>query len=595
LTRSLDPDWIDIEMMGFWLRKCDEEHGAICRRPFGLDPSGLGQANLLIDVQNNCLAVAKQGYRYACLSYVWGGAKTLKTGKSTLDSLMEKNSLEAHWYEIPRTIRDTIRLVQQLGIPYLWVDALCIVQDDIESKHDQIQAMASIYANAYVTIIAGNGWDADHGLRGVQGVTEPRHLSRFLKSDFRENLQPHDSIWYSRGWTFQEMIFSPRKIMFQYQLAVWECNNASWNEASLSKNPNPNPLNASSDKTNISPWQSRINFSAGGLPNIKQYVDLVHYYTRRKLTYGDDALHAISSLLSIMSSSFSGGFISGLPRMFFNEALLWQPKEPKQRRRCSERVSELPSWSWASWEGEIEDSTWFRPWGDLYPYQFRGQSESKVFPLVTWFYGTKLEERFPANVSGKTSIRMLIERLIPFPTNRKPLGDDQHAYDYQKNTRNAYPIPVPSVQPSSLISARYLFCRATRAYLKSISIHSLLQDEIWQRLPKLSTALQDSDGNLIGELNLNLGLMDIIKPPDKTKYELVAISSGSLTLDAMGASSPILKKAVRKERGIYDIIDIYYVLWIEWSDGIAYRKGLGHVLKKAWDREATEKIDLILG
>jgi hypothetical protein len=212
--------------------------------------------------------------------------------------------------------------------------------------------MAGIYANAYVTIIARNGWDADHGLRGVQGVTEPRHLSIFLKSDFRENLQPYDSIWYSCGWTFQEMIFSPRKIMFQYQLAVWECNKASWAEASLSKIPNP--LNVASEITNISPWQSQIEFSAW--PDVSQYVALVHDYTRRKLTYGDDALHAVSSLLSIMSSSFSGGFITGLPEMFLNEGLLWQPKEPMQRRHCAESLNELPSWSWAGWEGEIDES-----------------------------------------------------------------------------------------------------------------------------------------------------------------------------------------------------------------------------------------------
>lgn len=86
--------------------------------------------------------------------------------------------------------------------------------------------MAGIYANAYVTLIAGNGWDANHGLRGIQGVTEPRHLSSSWKPGLIEDLDPYDSIWYSRGWTFQEMVFSPRKIMFQYQLASWECINA---------------------------------------------------------------------------------------------------------------------------------------------------------------------------------------------------------------------------------------------------------------------------------------------------------------------------------------------------------------------------------
>lgn len=44
-----------------------------------------------------------------------------------------------------------------------------------------------------------------------------------------------------------------------------------------------------------------------------------------------------------------------------------------------------------------------------------------------------------------------------------------------------------------------------------------------------------------------------------------------------------------------ETVDFYYVLWIEWKEGIAYRKGLGRVLKEAWDREATEVIDLILG
>jgi hypothetical protein len=116
-----------------------------------------------------------------------------------------------------------------------WIDALCIVQDDASNKHDQIQAMAGIYANSYVTFVAANGWDADHGLRGLQGITESRNLSASMKDSYQDNLQPYSSVWYSRGWTFQEMLFSPRKIMFQYQLATWECNRASWYEAKATR------------------------------------------------------------------------------------------------------------------------------------------------------------------------------------------------------------------------------------------------------------------------------------------------------------------------------------------------------------------------
>lgn len=142
-------------------QKCDAEHGSDCRQPFGLESSALGHPKLLIDVKRQCLVLAVPDCRYACLSYVWGGASTLKTNGGSLSNLMQENSLQFHWDQIPRTIRNTISLVDQLGIPYLWVDSMCIVQDDEEGKHAQIQAMAGIYANAYVAIVASNGWDAD--------------------------------------------------------------------------------------------------------------------------------------------------------------------------------------------------------------------------------------------------------------------------------------------------------------------------------------------------------------------------------------------------------------------------------------------------
>jgi hypothetical protein len=70
LTKMPDPSWIDIEMIGYWLKKCDMEHGENCRRPFGLDPLGLGKPQWLIDVRRKCLTSSKTELRYACLSYV---------------------------------------------------------------------------------------------------------------------------------------------------------------------------------------------------------------------------------------------------------------------------------------------------------------------------------------------------------------------------------------------------------------------------------------------------------------------------------------------------------------------------------------------
>jgi Heterokaryon incompatibility protein (HET) len=172
-----------------------------------------GRPQWLICVQQGCLVKATADKQYAALSYVWGQVPTLKTTKGNLNELLKGAALFKQGDFVPRTIRHTIALVQQLDISYLWVDCLCIFQDDKENLHRQLQDMASIYAFAYVTIVAANGWDANHGLRGVHGVTDARHLSPNDASDTYESLQPYNSIWYSRGWTFQEMVFSRRTIM----------------------------------------------------------------------------------------------------------------------------------------------------------------------------------------------------------------------------------------------------------------------------------------------------------------------------------------------------------------------------------------------
>ena len=97
--------------------------------------------------------------------------------------------------EIPKTIRHAIELVGLLGERYLWVDRLCICQDDEETKASQIDIMGDIYGNALVTIIAASGWDANHGLRGIEGITGPRNLAPNTGDDYFKSLEPQSSIW----------------------------------------------------------------------------------------------------------------------------------------------------------------------------------------------------------------------------------------------------------------------------------------------------------------------------------------------------------------------------------------------------------------
>jgi len=118
--------------------------------------------------------------RYTALSYVWGQTEgVFKNVKSKRRKLFKDGCLSKNWKKLPATVKDAILLTEALAIPYLWVDRLCIVQDDKESLKHNISWMTSIYANAYFTIIATEGADDEFGLRGTWAKSKPRDFNPF--------------------------------------------------------------------------------------------------------------------------------------------------------------------------------------------------------------------------------------------------------------------------------------------------------------------------------------------------------------------------------------------------------------------------------
>ena len=105
---------------------------------------------LLIDVVVGCLTSMVLGTQYVALSYVWGHCEALKLTKSNLMHLKKSRSIDVDIgsAQVTNTVRDAMRLVSLLGEKYLWVDCLCIVQDELDTKQIYLNSMASIYANA---------------------------------------------------------------------------------------------------------------------------------------------------------------------------------------------------------------------------------------------------------------------------------------------------------------------------------------------------------------------------------------------------------------------------------------------------------------
>ena len=622
-TADVDPEWIDIDTLKTWLWTCDLEHNPRC---FDTSLFESGGPLWLIDVVKGCLVPAEAHDQYAALSYVWGHTDTIKTAKDNLAYLLEEGSIFAHESLLPRTIRDTMRLVELLDIKYLWVDCLCIVQDDAELKHAQIQEMGSVYARAYVTIIAANGWDANHGLRGICNVTEPRHLSRYVEDNFYESLQPYSSIWYSRGWTFQEMVFARRKIMFHYQVAVWECQCVTWHEATKT-NMVPSIRNDTGLHFHMNRWGWRNTFSLW--PDVRQYIEMVREYNTRNLTFPADGLRAIAGLIEVWNRSFHGGFICGLPQMFFDNALLWQPRYLLHRRiseKSGNSIMLAPSWSWAGWKGEIDSSQWASEWDYLSLESHRGAVIWKLTSTVEWSYGVSREHQQPIDVSSHRYRRCHSDESVPLPPgwSRKPaaagtMTDEGHATQIANNelTKHthfvhirfpginfSYPVPLPKKgdQNRSQTLPQFLFGRTRRGYFKELPKQGLLGRVYDERRPCLTSGilifLQDNHGKWAGMLQLHEeALVEShanTLQDHSSKFELVSISAGTFS-SVNKAQCFSVWRSLGYEWIVPDRSEFYNVLWIEWKDGVAYRKGLGRVVKEAWESQATEWIDLTLG
>lgn len=222
LTFSSDSK-LDISSFTTVWRSCEELHGVLCN-PQHISPP---DSFRVVDIDQQCVVPVDHFVRYVALSYVWGtpGAKKdqpLRLTKENCSILQQKFALSTE--NLPKTIADTISFCRLIGERYLWIDRLCIVQDDASSKHQQIQEMASIFQNAALTIIAANGKDTSSGLPSLQpqkGSNSPTVRNTF-------HVDVGKSIWNERAWTFQEYVLSKKCVFFTPDKVYFQCRESFW-------------------------------------------------------------------------------------------------------------------------------------------------------------------------------------------------------------------------------------------------------------------------------------------------------------------------------------------------------------------------------
>lgn len=339
-------------MLKSWLRDCEENHGPSCHGLSRLDNRPVRHFRV-IDVQKMCLVQADITVRFAALSYVWGGPQELKSEKNNIKKFETPNFLRECYDKIPRTIKDAIQLVSELGERYLWVDALCIVQDDDTVISHLIGVMDLIYGCAAFTIIAGAGSSVDAALPGVQPRSRPmkqniEEISTGLKLMVLPNLEREllSSTYNTRGWTFQEQILSRRRFIFAASRIYFQCECRIYREDFCPDKPDvvSHLLQNSDRSTSLSAylgWRGGRMYGPGG-----SYERLVHDYLSRSLSRDDDIFRAFHGVLNLLESKLGTQFLAGLPKSRLDSSILWAVKRKSTRRKG------FPSFSWLGWKGK---------------------------------------------------------------------------------------------------------------------------------------------------------------------------------------------------------------------------------------------------
>jgi hypothetical protein len=158
---SIPESRVDPTRIRHWISVGESNHYEYCNPPWSLSTTGPTIPGMEvvrpINVVDECLVELEGPCIYLALSYVWGGVPNFRLTTRNKSTLMQRRAIRNVRYRLPRTIQDAIDLVKALEYRFLWVDALCIVQNGQMDMQSRVDQMNLIYERAVMTIAAAVG------------------------------------------------------------------------------------------------------------------------------------------------------------------------------------------------------------------------------------------------------------------------------------------------------------------------------------------------------------------------------------------------------------------------------------------------------
>lgn len=374
-----------LELARRWMKTCDEEH-EFCensnemRLPTRVVDVGVDQDCDIVHLRET---VDTDRAPYMSLSHCWGLEQIITTTANTVQERKAGIKLS----ELSRTFRHAVQITRGLGIRYLWIDSLCIIQDDMKDWEIESAKMADVYMNSQLNIAAthsssGKGgcfaerWSLDSLNQvelnvGVDVLIEPdedeeveykiyvrnalhvAHDHSTRSMDYTNTIELASPL-LSRAWVFQERLLSVRTLHFHAEELIWECGSGISCECSRLEDfqgGDPDGLLQHNESEQLKMIYTSISSSTSTESQILDiWLELVREYCSLKLTKQIDRLTALSGLASRVAIRLSGDYLAGIWFQDLPRALCWARASDYRNKHPTFRDPDAyaPSWSWAS-------------------------------------------------------------------------------------------------------------------------------------------------------------------------------------------------------------------------------------------------------
>jgi hypothetical protein len=339
-----------------WLDHCSSRHSDRCFPKAKHTPHRLVEVGATGNLPRLVLSkqISFHNQRYTTLSHCWGPSLPIRTLLSNVQAYSHSIPLEI----IPRTFEDAILITRALDIQFIWIDALCIIQDSAEDWDREAAKMKDIYAGGVLNIAASDSSGSGGGCFPVNNsMVETFRLAQPEKGpELLVRLQPGDTRQYtkqtvlsSRGWVLQEQLLSHRIVSCMSDELHWECSENYETEAGVR-------FSSSTPKV-------RDALRMYQCPNSLQHDGLwrswMANYSNREFTFWKDRLPALAGIVEKYQNITEDVPILGLWKRSISEDLLWiRDGSISAKPDVEIESARLPSWSWLSCPSSIAFDIW---------------------------------------------------------------------------------------------------------------------------------------------------------------------------------------------------------------------------------------------